>query len=374
MSLKLNLKMKNSVLFFGPYPKPVTGQSMAFKEVFDHFDSPKLLCNITKFEENKILNTLYVFICIPKLFLFNKINVVYFTCSRSNLGFIKDLYVILFAYLAKARIINHLHGADFNSFFENSSSFLKNLIKWAYNKVQTSIVLTDGMEKEFQHFDKMTVKVIPNSYPKAFNEIPFEHLKNIKKSEGFNIIFLSNIMYSKGIVFFLESLPFLLTKHINLTVSIAGVPMGDYLKNKSEISNIFFDGLEKLKDKFPNRINYYGLASGKFKEKILQKSSIFILPTIYKTEAFPLTIIEAMYYGNVIVTTNHNYLPGIVKEKNGILIGCGSVDDIQNSIDCLLENPESLNLMQKKNYNESREIYNPNRFCNSVYNLILKIA
>lgn len=364
--------IQNKTLFFGPYPKPVTGQSMAFKEVYDHFVSPKLLCNITKFEENKIMNTLYVFICVPRLFLFNKINVVYFTCSRSNLGVIKDLYLILFAYLAKARIINHLHGADFNSFFENSSWFLRKLIKWAYNKVETSIVLTEGMEKEFQHFDKMKVEVIPNSYPKAFNEISFEHLKNIKNSEGLNIIFLSNIMYSKGIVFFLESLPFLLTKHVNLTVSIAGLPMGDYLKNKWEISNIFFDGLEKLKDKFPNRINYYGLASGKFKEEILEKSSIFILPTIYKTEAFPLTIIESMYYGNAIITTNHNYLPGIVKEKNGILIDCGSVDDIQNSIDSLLENSELLDTIQNENYNESREIYNPTRFCNSVYNLIMK--
>ena len=359
-------------LFFGPYPKPVTGQSMAFKEVYDHFDSPKLLCNITRFEENKIMNTLYVFICIPRLFLFNKINVIYFTCSRSNFGFIKDLYLILFAYLAKARIINHLHGADFNSFFENSPAYLKKLIKWAYNRVETSIVLTEGMEMEFQHFDKMKVEVIPNSYPKAFNEISFEQLKNIKSSAGLNIIFLSNIMYSKGIVFFLESLQFLLTKHVNLTCSIAGLPVGDYLQSKSEISRIFFDSFEKLKEKFPNRITYYGLASGQVKEEILQKSSIFILPTIYKTEAFPLTIIEAMYYGNAIVTTNHNYLPGIVKEKNGILINGGSVDDIQTSIDSLLENSELLDKIQKNNYNESREIYNPTSFCNSVYNLILK--
>jgi len=359
-------------LFFGPYPKPVTGQSMAFKEIYDYFDGSKLLCNITKYQEKKILNTLYVFINIPRLFLFNKINTVYFTCSRSNLGFVKDLYMILFANLANARIINHLHGADFNSFFENSSPLIKKLIKWSYSKVETSIVLTKGMKKEFKHFNNMNIAIIPNSYPKAFEEISFNELQNKRNVLDINIIFMSNIMYSKGIIFFLQSLPFLLTKHQNLTVSIAGLPMGDYLKSKSEISSLFFDNIEMLNKKFPHRIKYYGLASGKVKEEILQKSSIFILPTIYKTEAFPITIIEAMYYGNAIITTDMNYLSGIVKKENGLLIKGSNVNDIQNSIAYLLENFKLLSAMQKNNYTQSREIYNPNTFCNLVYDVILE--
>ena len=90
---------------------------------------------------------------------------------------------------------------------------------------------------------------------------------------------------------------------------------------------------------------------------MLLKSSIFVLPTFYRTEAFPISIIEAMKTGNAIVTTNHNYLNNIIDNKNGSIIKKKSVEDIVESISKLIDSPINLKKMQLHNINTAEKLY-----------------
>ncbi len=80
--------------------------------------------------------------------------------------------------------------------------------------------------------------------------------------------------------------------------------------NVKEVKKIF-----KKKIKNNNHIVYLGKTFGEDKVILLQKSDIFVLPTYYKSEAFPISIIEAMACENAIVTTNYKYLPDVVSYK-----------------------------------------------------------
>ena len=126
---------------------------------------------------------------------------------------------------------------------------------------------------------------------------------------------------------------------------------------------------EGLKYDFPERIFYHGPVSGIKKVDLLRSSSIFILPTYYPTEAYPISILEAMATGNAIVTTKHNYLEKIISKKHGETIQIKDSIQIINSIKELFINQKKLQLIQKNNLKHSKK-YNIDNHLNHLYRII----
>lgn len=360
--------MSQKILFFGPCPNPVTGQSLAFKEVVINYPGQLLLCNTTRFGNNRILNTIYCYLRLPLLFLFQDFKKIYFTCSRSKLGFLKDLPLLFLGKLTKKKIVNHLHGDDFQDFQNNSGTFFKALIKLAYKHVNTSIVLLPKMQKQFSSYDNMKVEVIPNCYAIDMEKVDVNH--ELKKNQ---LLYLSNIMKSKGILILLDALPEILRKNEHLKVKIAGLPMSDHLSTTRDIEKKFYANYGKLKHLFPNQIYYLGLVQGNAKINLLIESSIFVLPTFYPTEAFPLSIIEAMRCGNAIITTKHNYLGDIIKEDNGILVAPNSVGALRSGIEKLLLDKDRIMKIQKQNVLEAKSKYSPAQYISNIKSVIERL-
>lgn len=359
---------KNKVLFFGPYPEPMTGQSISFKEAFQGYSGHKILFNTTKYGVNKLLNSLYCFLIIPFVFLFNKFDVVYFTCIRSNFGSIKDIELLLLCKLFNKKIVNHLHGADLILFFKDAG-FLRPLLKYCYEQIDVSIVLLPSMSEQFKGFPEMKIEVIKNCYSREFENI--DVLLDNKKEQ---VLYLSNIIYSKGIFDFLEASMTLLKQNPTVVIKIAGLPMGDFYKTEQEVKELFDINFNTIKAKFPDRIFYLGTVSGKDKIKLLSESSVFVLPTFYKTEAFPITIIEAMRFGNAIVTTKHNYLEDVVTIENGILVTINSSDELVIAINQLFSNKALLFEIQKHNISESLINYSPSNYNSSLNTVLNSLA
>lgn len=356
--------VKTKVLFFGPYPPLITGQSISFKEVFSGFEGSKILFNTTKFKDNRTLNTLYCLFILPMVFICKRFDKVYFTCTRSYLGFLKDFQLLFLCKLFNKKVINHLHGADFIDFYEKSG-FLKGLIKWSYSQITVSIVLLPAMKDQFITFPKMEVKVVPNAYPSEYENINID-MSDKKKQ----ILFLSNLIETKGILIFLEAVRQILAEYPNVIVKIAGKPMGDEVSDFKKIEKKFNQLYMSLKENYPDRIFYLGSISGIAKTQVLEYSSIFVLPTYYKTEAFPISIIEAMRFGNAIITTNHNYLSDVINEKNGYLIKTKSSVDLVTKLKYLLSDNEKLEQIQRFNINESLKKFNPLLFKNEINKII----
>ena len=59
-------------------------------------------------------------------------------------------------------------------------------------------------------------------------------------------------------------------------------------------------------------IFYHGPLYGMQKKDFLKALDIFVLPSFYASEAMPISIIEAMRSGCVIIATEHHYLPFLV--------------------------------------------------------------
>lgn len=353
-----------NVLFFGPYPTPYTGQSTSFKQVFDNYDGNKILFDTTKFKSHKLLNSIYCLFFLPIVFFTYRFDKVYFTCTRSNLGFIKDLQLIFLTKIFKKKIINHLHGADLKSFYE-SSGFLKKIIYLSYNQIDMNIVLLPAMKNQFSYFKESEIKVVENCYSSEF-----DHFNIDLEKKKLQVMYLSNLIYSKGIFVFLEAIEEILKLRKEVIVKIAGAPMGDSNLTTKEVYKIFSQKSNYLKQQYPERYFYLGVVKGSQKRDLLIENSIFILPTFYKTEAFPLTIIEAMYFGNVIIANDHNYLSDIINEDNGTLIKAASVNEIIDSTLRFLDDDDHRKKIMISNNIEATEKYNPKIFNEKINKII----
>ena len=151
-----------------------------------------------------------------------------------------------------------------------------------------------------------------------------------------------------------------------------GEPMGDYLMSKSKVAFKFHSLKDILLEKFPNNFFYVGIVKGLEKRNLLKESAIFVLPTYHKTEAFPISLIEAMRFGNAVISSNHNYLNEIITSNNGYLIDVNSTEHLIEKVNFLLENEKILRNIQAFNIQDAIDNYSPKTFNKHIYNIISK--
>ena len=352
-----------AILVIGPIPPPITGQSVAFSYL-KQLKIPHADIKIVNTQKYRIqgINYLHSIIILPFLIIFSKYGTIYFIGSRSNFGFLRQLPFLCAAIFKKVRLINHLHGADFKDFFSNSK-FLKPLIRWVYLHVESSIILLEQMKDQFEDFPQHKLVVVPNTVGKEFENLNIEFPKNK------TVLYLSNLMASKGILEFLKAAKQLLKEDKTVTIDIAGAFIGDHLYSKKRIQTAFYQLFDPLKANYPNRIFLHGTVSGQNKLDLLKAASIFVLPTYYPTEAFPIAIVEAMATGNAIVTTAHNYLKYIVSNNNGAIIPIKNEKEIMESVLRLFGDSANLEKIQKMNYKVAKN-YRVNAFIKSISNIL----
>lgn len=352
----------------GPLPPKYTGQSLAFLSIANHLGNNNDVRVINISNSDTIIKGL--FLCMKIMFytLFYNYDVIYFTCSRSFLGTIRDIILLTCSRIKKTKVVNHLHGDNLKIFFDSQNIIYKKILVCVFSYIDTSIVLLDNMKYNFSYFPKMKIRVIANSYSKELDKLPLR--KELNEST-ITLLYLSNIMKSKGIIYLLDAFKRLVNNDVQLI--IAGDFIGDYLASEKEIRQLFYIKYNEIKKKYPNKIEYLGPIIGYKKLRLLYSTDIFILPTFHYSEAFPISIIEAMRAGNYIITTNHNFLPNIVSLKNGDLIKIESSEDIYNAIVKVLDDRERLTLVQNYNITFAQEHFSESIYTEKITTILQNI-
>lgn len=358
------------MLLMGPRPPAYTGQSVAFDTIASYVEGKNQCTVIDISNSDNVLSAILLYLKISYFMIFNRYSVVYFTCSRSFFGSFKDVILIFWARLTNTKVINHLHGADFKSFYNNLPYIYKKLIKWSYSYIHKTIVLIDGMQSQFSDFPSMKIEVISNGYTKDLDLCP--SMKRIHAGKSVKLLYLSNIMVSKGILNLLNAMEIVFPTYPNLVLTIAGKIYPDHLSSLKETETAFNGLYQKLKRWYPNQIEYVGVCSAEPKRKLLWESDVLILPTFYPTEALPLAILEGMRAGNYIITCSHNYLPQIVKEENGLLIEPDSIEAIVNSIEYICRDLHRMNIVQQHNIEHAKRTYNEDAYVKNIWAVLSK--
>ncbi|WP_223672718.1 glycosyltransferase family 4 protein [Proteus terrae] len=352
-----------TIVFCGPSLKPYTGQSLAFDSISEGFDGNKIVVrysNECNSKYSRLANNFkfligYFFLIVRH---FRTLDALYITTSRSSLGFLRDFFIINISDLFGLRIINHLHGADFKTFFYKSPRILRFLIFHTYRKIHTSIVLLDDMKEQYDMFPSMVIEVVPNFFKESNTKI----LPKSRMSSGrLKILYLSNLMATKGILELSEAIRQLSDEGLDIELTVAGSFLDDSKLTSTEIKKEF-DSICCACDS----INYVGTIYGVEKEALLFDSDIFCLPTYYHTEAQPISIIEAMAAGCAIIATKHNYLPSMLNEYNGFLVEPRSINAIKFALIKFYNDRRLLDEVGVFNFKFSREKYSESEYLRAL--------
>lgn len=293
--------MNNKTLAVGPSSGPVTGQLKAFNTYVEGTSAKVDVVDKYIGGGNGAMVRLirYAFSLINCL-LRNRYSHLYITTSRTTFGFFIDAYaIIIFKVLNDGKVVNHLHGADFIGFRERF--FCRRLVDWIYNKIDISIVLSESMKEQYHFYDSMSVVVVSN-----FSDSKVEDLSSFQKKEFgielrvLKILYLSNLIYSKGIYHVIKAVSELVQEGNNISLDIAGNFMPDQFMTAESLENM-------CSFLWSDSITYLGSLTGSKVINVLNENDVMCLPTFYPTEAQPLCLIEGMAHGMHIITTKHNY-------------------------------------------------------------------
>lgn len=359
--------MKNTrkLLIIGPVPPPTHGQAVAVDAFYrkTKFANKKLInTNSTNASRYfKVLRTFKILIqIIYETTIFNY-GVVYFTCSRTFSGSIKDAVLLLCLKYKSSKVVNHIHGSDFNLFFNKLPACYRHILKKLYQRVDVFVVLNEDMRDQTKDFPDSPTVVVRNFYSEDFDSVVFN------KKTGLNdILYLSNIQYSKGIIHLLQAFLALKRKGRHLQLHIAGQFMPDEYYSTHEIKDLFYNHLEKITD---GSVHFYGPLVGEKKVELFSKCDLFCLPSFYASEAFPISIIEAMRCGCAILVSDHRYLKTSIIPDGGVVVAKESVEAISNALEHLIIGDE-INRYKKNNFNYAQGEYALSRYIDELDRLV----
>jgi len=353
------MQKEKKILFFCPLPPPIGGQAL-ISDIIYKLINPKYLINTNT--KNKYSDTFHIIAKCFWIILFHKIDLVYFTCTRSKKGAIKDIVLLFLCRIRRIKVINHLHGNEIMDLF--TEGLLSKIIYWSYKQIDTTIFVTERQKQLMPStLKRMKRAVVPNCYDPILDNINRDFSK---ERENVGILYISFLMKSKGIFVALDVFELIAQEYLNVIFHIAGKPLSDYLMHESEVKVLFDNKLQQLNIKFPNRFIYHGVVEGADKVNLFLKTDILLFPTFFKTESFGLVNVEAMRTGNVVITTEHNFLADIVTKNEGLVVKPNDTDGTYKAVKYFLNDPIIMEDIQRHNIEHAKIHYSPDRFNNDI--------
>ena len=217
------------------------------------------------------------------------------------------------------KVILHIHGGGFRDYYYTNPNWIKTIL----DKSDCVIALTEKWREFF------TETVGCHKVEVVNNVIDEPVIKEIKDSNGLlNILFLGFLVDKKGIFDLVD----MIAEHKNelngkILLHIGGSGELDRLNNTI---NEFH--LEEL-------VKYEGWVVSDKKNELLNLCDVFILPSY--VEGLPISILEAMSYGKIVIATPVGGIPDLLNDNNGYLIKPGDKDAMFSTVMDIIKNRTS---------------------------------
>ena len=203
---------------------------------------------------------------------------------------------------------------------------------------------------------KEQVVICPNGIPDII-----ERESNIERQNEIpKLLFLSNLIPSKGVYVLLDACKILKDKSYQFTCDFIG-------GESKEITKDIFATAVKERN-LNDTVIYHGPKYGKEKDIAFKETDIFVQPTF--EDCYPLTIIEAMQYELPVLTSDEGGIPDIVQNGvNGFVCKRKDPISLANAIEKLFNDKKKMVELGKKGY----EIYNKKFTLDAFYSTFTSI-
>lgn len=226
------------------------------------------------------------------------------------------------------RVVATIHGLDWQraKWGGFATKYLQFGEEVAAKCADEIIVLSKNVQQYFKDTYDRDTRFIPN----GIDKMPFQDADIIKQNWGLEkdnyILFLGRIVPEKGILYLIKA--FKNTKTDKKLVIAGG--SSDTTEFMNEIEREAGDD---------DRIIFTGFIQGKTLEELYSNAYIYVLPS--DLEGMPISLLEAMSYGNCCVVSSIPECTEVVQDK-AVVFEQGNADALKNTLQSLCDNPDTV--------------------------------
>lgn len=233
------------------------------------------------------------------------------------------------------KVIVTVHGIDwqrekwksgFGSKFIHQGE--KNAVKYA----DEIIVLSKGVQTYFDNTYERKTRFIPNGVTRPKVRVPQIITEKFGLTKDSYILFLGRLVPEKGIRYLIEAFKDVKT---DKKLVIAG---------GSSDTDEFANELKELA-KGDERILFTGFVQGKELEELYSNAYIYTLPS--DLEGMPLSLLEAMSYGNCCLVSDIDECTEVIEDK-ALIFKKSNVNDLQKTLQDVCMRADVVDILKKQ--------------------------
>lgn len=269
-----------------------------------------------------------------------KPQLVYVTPNAKGGAFYKDFVVVQMLKRMGCKIVVHYHNKGVST---RQDCWLDDkLYRRFFNGLKVVLLAEPLYQDVKKYVRRENVYICPNGIP--------ESLKNEPLAERHNkvphLLFLSNLLISKGVLVLLDACKILKDRGYSFVCEFVG-------GETAEIDTARFD--KEVRSRGLNTIAVYqGRKYGEEKHEAFEHADMFVFPTYYSNECFPLVLLEAMEQGLPCISTNEGGISDIIEDgKNGFIVEKQHAECLANAMEIFLNDKD----MRLRMGNEGRKIF-----------------
>lgn len=252
--------------------------------------------------------------------LFSKTDVVHYHAEGPA------VMIPIIKLFSKKKVITTIHGLDWQraKWGNFASKYIKFGEKVAVKYSDEIIVLSKNVQEYFEREYNRKTSFIPNGVnkPKIIEANIITRKYQLKK--GDYILFLGRIVPEKGIGYLIDAFSNVKTEK---KLVIAG---------GSSDTNLYYNSLkEKTKDN--ENILFTDFVNGRELEELYSNAYVYCLPS--DLEGMPLSLLEAMSYGNCCLTSDIDECLEVIEDK-GVVFKKADASSLKDKLQYLLDNED----------------------------------
>lgn len=226
------------------------------------------------------------------------------------------------------KVIVTIHGLDHQraKWGKLASTYIIEGERNAVRFADEIIVLSKGVQNYFKEKYNRKTHFIPNGVNRAriMEADQIRTAFNLEKDSY--ILFLGRIVPEKGIRYLVEAFKNLKT---DKKLVIAG---------GSSDSDDFLNEIHKACEN-DDRIIFTGFVEGQLLQELYSNAYIYCLPS--DLEGMPLSLLEAMSYGNCCVTSDIDECASVIEDK-AVVFHKSDINDLKEKLQTLCDSPETV--------------------------------
>lgn len=357
---------KGNLIFVGPLPPPILGESIALQSLYkseklhQRYKVKKINLSRKDFEHpgalsfDKLLTDSSAILYSGFLSAVMKNPILYISISQTKMGLLRDCIMIQACkLLGRGKVVTHLHGNNLGGTIDATSGIAQKFIINSLKKIDVGIVLGGKLAPNYRGYVDR-VEVVSNGIPEDF--ILKDEVGQRKKTGPISLLYLSNLMFEKGYVELIKATTALVKEGHNLRLDLVGG-----IQNETEFQEV--KRYIQTND-MEAHIQYHGLKQGEEKKRFFLESDLMALPTKYKVEGQPMSIIEGMAAGLPIISSDRGIIAELIKDC-GVIIE-PTVEGVKSAIKNLVTDDAERLRLGKVSRDTFEAFYTEDKYTDSL--------